>query len=105
MKERVIAFDVRHRDVYADTLTEVGRSPTLEDIYQNILKNYGAAREVWHTRMHRSWGFFRSLWPASLLLDRRLDRTDPETKSWLIVSSILMFGCGLISLLSIHTFL
>merc|ERR1719253_2553242 len=79
LNERVLAFDVRHRDVYEDTLADIGRSPTLKDIILNVIKNYGNAQGVWHTRMHRSWGLFRSLWPASLLLDRRLDTSDPDT--------------------------
>jgi hypothetical protein len=105
LNERVLAFDVRHRDVYEDTLADIGRSPTLKDIILNVIKNYGNAQGVWHTRMHRSWGLFRSLWPASLLLDRRLDTSDPDTHTWLLVCFILLSGCVITSLLSVYIFL
>lgn len=105
LNERVLAFDVRHRDVYEDTLADIGRSPTLKDIILNVIKNYGNAQGVWHTRMHRSWGLFRSLWPASLLLDHRLDTSDPDTHTWLLVCFILLSGCVITSLLSVYIFL
>jgi len=103
MNERVIAFDVRHRDVYTDALADSGRLPGLDDIIQNVIANYETASSVWHTRMHRSWGLFRSMWPAALLLDRRLDWSDKDTRSWLIASAILVLGCIITSLLSVYT--
>lgn len=104
MNERVLAFDVRHRDVYQDCLADLGHLPALDDVMQNVLRNYENAKSIWHTRVHRSWGLFRSMWPAALLLDRRLDGTDPDTLSWLKVSMILTVGSGITSLLSIYLF-
>jgi len=105
MSEQVIALDVRHRDVYSDTLADIGRQPGLDDIIQNVVANYEAAKDVWSTQIHRSWGLFRSMWPAALMLDRRLDWKDKDTRSWLQVSSIMVGGSAITSLLSVYCLL
>lgn len=105
LNERVIAFDVRHRDVYSDTVADLGRLPGLNDIVQNIMTNYESAKGVWSTQIHRNWGLFRSMWPAALMLDRRLDWNDQETRSWLLVASVLVVASSITSLLSVFSLL
>lgn len=105
MNERVLAFDVRHRDVFADTLADIGKVPNLSDIFANIVANYDISKDQWHSRVHRQWGLFRSLWPAELLLDRRLDSKDELTRAWLITSVILLSGCIITSLMSVYLLL
>jgi len=105
MNERVLAFDVRHRDVFADTLAELGKAPTIDDIFRNVISNYDVAKERWHARAHRQWGLFRSMWPAALLLDRRFDMNDEITRAWLITCSILACGSLITSLLSVFLLL
>merc|ERR1719498_204951 len=77
LNERVIAFDVRHRDVVGSSQRQVGKAPTPQDVLTNILDNYSKAEVVWARRTHREWGLFRSMWPAAVLLSYRLDRNDP----------------------------
>lgn len=105
LNERVIAFDVRHRDVYSDTLADLGRLPGINDIVQNVMANYESSKGVWSTQIHRNWGLFRSMWPAQLMIDRRLDWNDKDTRSWLQVSSILVVGSTITSLLSVFSLL
>jgi len=102
VNERVIAFEARHRDVYSDTMSEIGRAPCLDDIMQNVIKSYESASRVWSTRNHRSWGLFRSMWPAELLLNRQLDWNDKDTRSWLQVSFLLAGASATLSLLSAY---
>lgn len=86
MNERVLAFDARHRDVVGSVRDEIGEKPALSDIFENLIKTYDEASERFYTtRKHYGWGFFRSLWPAALLVDRRLNFEDPKTRSWLFV--------------------
>lgn len=102
MNERVLAFDVRHRDVFADVQSQLGKVPNLHEILQNIIDNYEVSRCQWHARVHRQWGLFRSMWPAALLVDRRLDRKDKPTQQWLLTISILLSGCIFTSCLSVY---
>merc|ERR1719401_1138995 len=51
---------------------------------------------------HRSWGLFRSMWPASVLVDHRLDRQDKDTRAWLKVFAILCVGCIFVSSTSLY---
>lgn len=105
VNERVIAFEVRHRNVYAETMHDVGRPPTLHDIMQNVINNYESASQVWSTRSHRSWGLFRSMWPAELLWNRHLDWNDKDTRSWLQVATIIAGGSTVLSLLTVYSLL
>lgn len=102
MNERVLAFDARHRDVVGAAQKSLGHSPTIRDIMLNIIEHYEDARVIWGRLNHRHWGLFRSMWPASVLVDRRLDRNDPETKAWISVYTILATLCSLASLLSMY---
>jgi len=105
MNERVLAFDVRHRDVFAETQLQLGRQPTLNNIFQNVVDHYDTSKNQWHARVHKQWGLFRSMWPAALLIDKRLDRTDKPTRQWLYTCAILLGGCILMSLLSVYLLL
>jgi hypothetical protein len=102
MNERILSFDARHRDVVGSAAAKVGKAPTIADIVQNIVDNYDNAREIWSGRIHRDWGLFRSMWPASVLLDPRLDRNDPETREWLSVFAILVSACIATSSVSLY---
>ena len=97
LNERLLAFDARHRDVVGATEHAIGKAPTINDIVQNMLDKYDNAYKYWSNRKHRNWGLFRSMWPASVFLDRRLDRRDRETRAWLTVFAILVAGCSLVS--------
>jgi len=105
MNERVLAFDVRHRDVFAETQLQLGRQPTLNNIFQNVVDHYDTSKNQWQARVHKQWGLFRSMWPAALLIDKRLDRTDNPTRQWLYTCAILLGGCILMSLLSVYLLL
>lgn len=103
MNERVYAWDARHRDVVGATQTQVGKAPTIDDIVQNIVHNYDHAHKLWQSRAHVRWGLFKSFWPASVILDRRLDwRHDPDTRAWVTVFTILASGCILASMCSLY---
>jgi len=102
MNERVFAFDARNRDVVGLTMEKLGRAPTINDIVKSMVGNYEVAYEIWEKRQHRSWGLFRSMWPGSVLVDRRLDRQDPETFAWLVVFLIMLAGCALVSCFSLY---
>lgn len=103
INERVLAFDSRHRDVVGATQIQVGKAPTIDDIVQNIVNNYDQAHKLWQRHTHVRWGLFKSFWPASVILDRRLDwRHDPDTRAWLTVFTILASGCILASLCSLY---
>lgn len=104
MNERVLAFDARHRDVIGAAYVEVGKAPTIQDVIKNIIEHYDKSHETWSKRKHRSWGLFRSMWPSALLLDRRLDWQDSDTRAWLIAFVILVIGCALASCISIIVF-
>lgn len=102
LNERILAFDARHRDVVGATQMELGKAPTIDDIVQNMIDHYDHATIRWQRRMHRDWGLFRSMWPASVLLDGRMDRADADTRAWLTVFVILSSGCALVSIFSLY---
>lgn len=102
MSERVLAFDARKRDVVGSCQKEIGRAPTLDDVLTNMIDHYKQAEEAWGRRLHREWGLFRSMWPAAVLLDRRLDSQDPDTLSWLRAFSLLACGCIVACLSSLY---
>jgi len=103
MNERVFAFDARHRDVVGLTMEKLGKAPNINDIVTNIIENYDHAYRFWEQRQHRGWGLFRSMWPASVLVDQRLDRQDPETRAWLFVFPTMLGGCAVVSVFSLYT--
>lgn len=103
--ERVLSFDVRHRDVFAETQLQLGRPPTLDDILQSVIDSYDASNIQWHAKVHKQWGLFRSMWPAAILIDKRLDRTDQPTRQWLYTCAIISGGCIFMSLLSVYVLL
>jgi hypothetical protein len=105
MNERVVAFDVRHRDVLAEIMLKLERTPTLDDVFVNVIDHYDSAKEQWHARVHKQWGLFRSMWPASLLMDDRLDKSDKPTRTWLYTIGILLAGCVITSLGSVYLLL
>jgi len=106
LDERVLCFDARHRDIVGDVMEQFGRAPKLEDILQNILDTYEQASEnFFDNRRHKKWGFFRSLWPAAVLVDKRLDRNDPRTRSWLIIFGIISVGIMVVFLFSMCFFI
>merc|ERR1719181_868930 len=102
MNERVLSFDARHRDVVGDCERRTGKAPTLFDVVCNMIDNYSSAHSIWERRVHHNWGLFKSLWPASVLLDVRLDRQDPETWEWIKVFGVLGGGCSIVCLLSLY---
>jgi hypothetical protein len=93
VNERVLAYDVRTRDVVGMTEDALGRAPSIDDIVENLLENYDAAHTLWGQRDHKAWGLFRSMWPAAVLVDYRLNRRDADTRAWLTVLAILATGC------------
>lgn len=105
VNERVIAFHVRHRDLYSDTMTDIGRAPRLRDLMQSVINSYESASRSWSARKDGSWGLFRSMWPAELLMNRQLDWNDKETRSWLQVSFIVAGASATLSLLSAYSLL
>lgn len=105
VNERVLAFEARHRDVFLDTMTSIGRMPAIHDLVKNIVDNYEESAEVWHSMKNKHWGIFKSMWPAGLLLDSRLDKHDEETRTWFIVSTILLTGSAGVTVLSVYVFL
>lgn len=101
LQERVLCFDARNRDIVGNAREELGRAPKLDDIMQNIIDTYDEASKLFYTRKkHRRWGFFRSLWPAAVLVDKRLDRQDPKTRSFLTTFGIVSVGSILVSFFS-----
>jgi len=102
MNERVLAFDARQRDIVGEAQADVGKAPSIQDVMQNIINHYDVVNASWQTRTHRGWGLTRSMWPASLLLDRRLDSNDADTRAWLYVFAILSSGCIIVSIFSIY---
>lgn len=102
LNELVLAYDTAHRDVIGDTLAEMKKSPSLEDVVQNMIKCYDDAHRRFGQQKHHSWGLFRSMWVASILLDVRLDRNDPDTHSWLCAFGLLAAGCIVTSALSFY---
>lgn len=105
VNERVIAFHVRHRDLYSDTMTDIGRAPRLRDLMQSVINSYESASRSWSARKDGSWGLFRSMWPAELLMNCQLDWNDKETRSWLQVSFIVAGASATLSLLSAYSLL
>jgi hypothetical protein len=102
LNERVVAWDARHRDVVGDTLDSLsGQAPTIDDIVQNLLGNYDKAHRAWKRQAHRPWGFFRSMWPAAVLVDKRMARHG-DTKTWLVVFAIVSTMCLLTSVFSVY---
>jgi hypothetical protein len=101
LNERVLAFDARHRDVIGSVMKKLGRAPTVADVVENLVSNYDVAQRCWDKRKHRSWGLFRSMWPTGVLVDKRLDRTDPDTRAWLCAFGILAAGCLVVCVLSL----
>jgi hypothetical protein len=103
LNERVLAFDVRHRDVVgAAQVSKGGKNPTLDDVVNVLIDNFMSAEQAWGRRVHREWGLFRSMWTGAVLLDRRLDRQDPETWSWISAFAVLGVGCLVVSALSLY---
>jgi len=102
VNELVLAYDTRHRDVIGDTLAQVGKAPTMDDVVRNMIKGYQKAHKRFARQVHHNWGLFRSMWVASVLLDTRLDKDDPDTRSWLMVFAVLATGSILTSLLSFY---
>jgi len=100
LNERVLAWDARHRDVIGETEATLGKPPTVDNIVRNMISNYDKVPDR-QSRGQR-WGMFKSMWIASVLLDPRLDRKDPETRSWLMVFAILVTGSGFTSILSFY---
>jgi len=101
LNERVLCYDARNRDIVGNAMEELGRAPKLDDILQNIIDTYAEASEMFYTKKkHYSWGFFRSLWPAAVLVDKRLDRDDPKTRSWLATFLIVAVGSLVVSFFS-----
>lgn len=106
LNERVLCYEARNRDIVGSTMENLGRAPKLDDILRNILETYSESSKMFYTRKkHNAWGFFRSLWPAAVLVDKRLDSGDPKTRSWLITFGIIAFGSILVSFFSICFFL
>jgi hypothetical protein len=101
MDERVMAFDARHRDIIGDSENAAGRPPTIQDIFNNMIDGYEAAHIMREKHVHHHWGFFRSLWPASVLVDRRLDWRDSHTREWLISFLSLLVACCLFAVVSL----
>jgi hypothetical protein len=101
MDERVMAFDARHRDIIGDSQDAVGRPPTIQDIFINMIDGYEAAHVLREKHVGHHWGFFRSLWPASVLVDRRLDWRDSHTREWLISFLSLLVACCLFAVVSL----
>lgn len=105
--ERVACWDARHRDVIGEVMdANGGKPPPLRKVIQNIIDNYeNAAADFYSVKTHFQWGFFRSLWPAALLLDhRRLDWQDQETRHWLVVITVVLAGCLVVSFISLCFF-
>lgn len=106
LNERVLAYDARKRDIVGDCLKELNKAPSIDEIFKHITDNYGeASARFYSTRKHYGWGFFRSLWPAAVLMDRRLDRQEPKTRSWLYVCGILGAGCVVVLFCSMCFFI
>jgi hypothetical protein len=98
MNERVIAFDARKRDVIGDVGEDLGRAPKLDDIFASLIETYDEAAERFYSaKRHYRWGLFRSLWPASLLVDRRLDFQDPKTRSWMLAIMTYFSICSVVA--------
>lgn len=104
MDERVMAFDARHRDIIGECESSLGRKPTLDDIFKKIIEGYEAAHIMRAKHVNHHWGLFRSLWPASVLVDRRLDWRDSRTREWLISFNSLLGACIFAALISVLFF-
>jgi len=107
MDERVLAYDASHRDVVGSIKEEIGKAPALNDIFENLIKTYDEASERFHKMKQKDgiWGFFRSLWPAALLVDKRIDFSDPKTRSWLFVFFTFVAMSLVVSVFSICFFI
>lgn len=104
--ERVACWDARHRDVVGEVTDQLGRPPPLSAVMENLITNYdSAAEDFYGAKTHFEWGFFRSLWPAALLVDhRRLDWNDRDTRHWLIVVTMILVGSLFTSFVSLCFF-
>merc|ERR1719401_295900 len=80
VNERVLAYDVRHRDVVGHAQASKQAPPTIKDIITNLTDNYERAHRSWQKRKYLRWGLFRSMWPAAVLVDKRLDTKDKDTR-------------------------
>jgi hypothetical protein len=106
MNERILAFYCRKCDVIGDCCDAINKDPDLDDLIQFLIDNYEKASEkFYNTKRHYSWGFFRSLWPAAVLVDRRLDWNEPKTRSWLYTVGILLCGCSVVLFCSMCFFI
>jgi len=105
LNERVLAFDARTRDVVGDVWDKNEKRPSLADVFQHIIDTYDeASHRFYRNKKHYEWGFFRSLWPAAVLVDTRLDWHEPKTRSWLCVFAILLAGCIVVLFCSVCFF-
>lgn len=109
LDEVVLAHDARWRDVVGHSMDKVGKRPTLCDVVQNILDTYDHASEDYsnwkRSNPREAWGFFKSLWPAALLLDPRLDYSeDKKTRDWRYVIGSLLVLCIVILFISLMFF-
>jgi hypothetical protein len=102
LSERILAFDARHRDIVGVAAAKLKRPPTLNDVIVNLVEHYDKSHNFWKKRKHRGWGLFRSMWPACVLVDHRLDWHDPETRGWLTVFAALSSGCLVVSALCLY---
>lgn len=107
MDERVVAFDARHRDIVGEVMKKKGAKPTLKDIVEDIIQNYDRANRHYKKhkdRLDHAWGLFKSLWPAAVLVDERLDRKDPYTWEWLLVFGLTCSLCLMATFISLIYF-
>jgi len=98
----VLAFDAGTRDVIGETEAAIQKAPTIADVVQNMISHYDTSYSLYMKQTHNEWGLFRSMWIASVLLDRRLDRQDDDTRSWFMVFAILVAASALTSAMSIY---
>lgn len=106
LNERVLAYMARNVDIVTEAERRLGKNPGLNDVFRDIINLYEEASSKYYVpkRKHYEWGFFRSFWPAAILMNRKLDRNDPDTRSWLYVFGIIAIGCIVVVFCSVCFF-
>lgn len=106
LDEHVLAFQARHFDIVGDTPDAPGNKDgkkALAAVMNYIIQTYDKASERYDKKRDQyhevkglralfkmKWGFFKSMWPANVLCDPRLDWDDKETREWKLVFNTLL---------------
>lgn len=103
LEEHVVRYEVVSRDVVG----AVGDRPTVQKVYHRLIDSYATAKDEYPKKQDSSgifeWRLFYTLWPASLLVDPRLE--DAGSRSFRHMTMVFLLLAILLEVATVVAFL